>query len=233
MTGIQKIAAGVVAVVAVSGAGAAVAATQLRSPQEENRAVVNDAANQLGVTPERLTTALKTALKNRVDAAVKAGEMTKEQGDAVKARIDANDVPFLRPGFRHGPGFGSPKGRHFQFEFRFHKLEVAAEYLGMTQIALRTALHNGKTLAGVARDRDKSVDGLVDAILAESKKKIDRAVAGKRLTQAEADEFKSGLKQRITDFVNGRFPRMGRGGGPRFHEFHESRDGAPMVRPAF
>ncbi len=236
MTGKQKIAAGVVALVAVSGAGAAVAATQLKSPQQESRAVVNDAAKQLGVTPERLTNALKTAQKNRVDAAVKAGELTKEQGDALKARIDADDAPLVGPGFHHGRGFGHPGGRHFKFGFRGHKLDVAAKYLGMTDAALRTALQNGKTLAGVARDRDKSVDGLVNAILAESNKKIDQAVKDERLTKAQADELKSGLKQRITDLVNGRHPRMGRGGGPRFHEFREFRGagaGAPMISPAF
>ena len=105
MTRIQKITVAVVAVVAVGGAGAAVAATKLGSPQEESRAVVNDAANQLGVTPERLTTALKTALKNRVDASVKAGRITKAEGDALKARIDENALPLFGPGrgrFEHG-----------------------------------------------------------------------------------------------------------------------------------
>jgi polyhydroxyalkanoate synthesis regulator phasin len=221
MTRIQKITVAVVAVVAVGGAGAAVAATKLGSPQEESKAVVNDAAKQLGVTPERLTIALKTALKNRVDAAVKAGRMTKAEGDALKARIDENAVPLLGPGrgrFGHGgPGHHGPG--------HLHGLNTAAKYLGMTEASLRTALEGGKTLAQVAKDRDKSVDGLVDALVADKRDGIDQAVKDGKLTRAEADEFLSGLKARVTDMVNGRFaPRFGRG-------FRGGDDAA--ARPAF
>jgi hypothetical protein len=222
MTRIQKIAAGVVALVAVSGAGAAVAATKLGSPQEESRAVVNDAANQLGVTPERLTTALKTALKNRVDAAVKAGQLTRAEGDALKARIDQNALPLFGPGgHRHGgPG-------HFRREVR--GLDAAAKYLGLSEAALRTQVEGGKTLAQVARDRDKSVDGLVDALVAEKKADIQQHVKDGRLTQAQADEFVSGLKARVTDMVNGRMPERGRRG---FHRFGPGAGEAEMMAPA-
>lgn len=207
MTRFQKIAAGVVAVVAVSGAGAAVAATKLGSPEEESRAVVNDAARELGVSPERLTNALKTGLKNRIDEAVEAGRMTKAEGDRLKARIDERRLPFLAPLGRRGPH--GPGGMHRDFRFHHsHKLETAAKYLGMTETALHNALRDGKTLAQVARDRNKAVDGLVDALVAESRKRIDKAVEDGRLTRAEADEFLAGLRDRITDRVNGRFPRL-------------------------
>lgn len=209
MTLTQKIAAGVVALVAVSGAGAAVAATKLGSPQEESRAVVNDAANQLGVTPARLTTALKTALKNRVDAAVTAGRMTKAEGDALKARIDENALPLFGPGGKRHGGPGHFKRGH-------HGLDAAAKYLGLSETALRTQLESGKTLAQVAKDRDKSVDGLVDALVADKKAGIQQAVKDGRLTQAEADEFVADLKARVTDMVNGRMPERGRRG---FHHF--------------
>ncbi|MGH2931836.1 MAG: hypothetical protein ACRDKK_03145, partial [Gaiellaceae bacterium] len=79
MTRIQKIAVGAVLALAVSGAGAAVAATKLRSPEQESRAVLNDVAGQLGVTPERLSNAFKTALKNRIDQAVKDGHLTQAE----------------------------------------------------------------------------------------------------------------------------------------------------------
>lgn len=226
MTSIQKIAVGIVTLVAIGGAGAAVAATKLGSPQEESRAVVNDAAGQLGVTPERLTTALKTALKNRVDAAVKAGQMTKAEGDALKARINENGVPLFGPGrggSRHGgPGHRGPG--------HVRSLDAAAKYLGMTEASLRTALEGGKTLAQVAKDRDKSVDGLVDALVADKRGQIDQAVKDGKLTRAEADEFLSGLKARITDMVNGRFaPHAGRG----FRGGGDEAAARPAFAPAF
>jgi hypothetical protein len=230
MTRTQKIAAGVVALMAVSGAGAAVAATQLRSPQERSRAVVNDAARELGVTPERLSNALKTAMKNRIDGDVQAGRLTQEQGNRLKQAIDEQDVPMLGPGLRGGPHFGPGFHRKGHFGPRhFAKLEVAAKYLGMTQAALRDALEDGKTLAQVARDRDKSVDGLIDALVAEKRERINDAVEDGHLTRAQADEILEDLRTRVTDMVNGRFPRLERG---RFNRF-EGPGRRPLILPTY
>ena len=85
----RKILIATAAALAVAGGGAAIAASKSGSPQEESKAVVDDAAKQLGVTPAKLSSALKQALENRVDAAVAAGRLTKEQGDALKQRIEA------------------------------------------------------------------------------------------------------------------------------------------------
>jgi phage-related minor tail protein len=76
----------------------------------------------------------------------------------------------------------------------------------MTQAQLRQALESGKTLAQVAKEHNKSVDGLVNALVGEAEKKLDKAVAAGRLTEAEKKEMLAGLKDRITDLVNGRFP---------------------------
>jgi polyhydroxyalkanoate synthesis regulator phasin len=220
MTRIQKMAIGGVLVLAVSGAGAAVAATKLRSPQQESQALVNDVAGQLGVTPERLTNAFKTAMKNRIDQAVKDGRLTKAQGDRLKAEIDRQSVPMIGPGFRHpgGHGFGFRHGHE-------GKLDAAATYLGMTPAALRSALEDGKTLARIAKDRGKSVDGLVDALVAEKKKGIDQAVEDGHLTRAQADAFLQGLRSRVADMVNGRRPER-----PHFgHRFRSP----PGDRPSF
>ena len=48
-----RLVAGAVAGLAVAGGGAAFAATQLGSPKQENQAVLNDAAKQLGIEPAR------------------------------------------------------------------------------------------------------------------------------------------------------------------------------------
>jgi hypothetical protein len=214
MTRIQKIAAGAVVLVAVGGAGAAVAATKLGTPAEERKAVVNDVANQLDVTPAELTAAFKAALKRQVDRAVASGRLTQAEGNALKERIDENELPLFGPGLRGGDR---------QFGFRHHghgpfhrHLDAAAQYLGLTQAALREQLEDGKTLAQVARDRNKSVDGLVDALVASKRARIEQEVEDGRLTRAEADEFLEGLRERTTAMVNGRFP-MHR----RFHRLPE------------
>ena len=98
-------AAGVAFVVAGLGAAGAIAASRMLSPNEESKAVIDDAAAQLGVEPSELSDALKEALKNRVDEAVEAGRLTKEQADELKKRIDSDEYPMLI-----GPGFG--RGGH-------------------------------------------------------------------------------------------------------------------------
>lgn len=199
------------AALAVAGGGAAIAASKSGSPQEESKAVVEDAAKQLGITPAKLSAALKQALENRVDAAVAAGRLTKEQGDALKKRIEAEDFPMLgRLGMGLGHRGGGP-GIH-----RFGHLDAAAAYLGMTEAALRTQLAGGKTLAEVTKAKGKSVDGMVSALVADEKKELDAAVKAGRITQAQADAFLANAKQRFSDAVNGtRAEGMhGRFGGP-------------------
>jgi hypothetical protein len=191
-----KLVAGVGAVVALAGGGAAIGATQFGSPSEESQAIVNDAANQLGVEPSELTAALKQALENRVDAAVEAGTITEEQGAALKERIAAGDYPIL--GLR-----GGGPGHHFGFGRGFGHLDAAANYLGVTETALRTQLADGKTLAEVAEAQNKSVDGLVDALVADEKKALDAAVTAGRLTDAQRDAMLARAEERFEALVNG------------------------------
>lgn len=202
----SKIAIGGAALVATVGAGGAIAATQL-NPKQESQAVVNDAAEQLGVEPSELTAALKEALANRVDAAVEAGRLTEEQGAELKERIEAGDVPLVGVG---GPGFGH------RMHYHFGDMDAAASYLGMTEANLEAALEDGKTLAQLARDRDKSVDGLVTALVDAAKSDLAAAVKAGRLTDAQRDSIVSGLEERITGLVNGERPEppAGRGFGP-------------------
>jgi hypothetical protein len=60
---------------------------------------------------------------------------------------------------------------------------AAAAYLGLTPAELRAQLESGKTLAQVAADRGKSVQGLKAAILAGAKTDLDAAVAAGKSPQ--------------------------------------------------
>ncbi|MGB2954181.1 MAG: hypothetical protein WBB74_12440 [Gaiellaceae bacterium] len=190
----RKIVAGAAAGLAVAGGGGAIAATQF-SPKAESDAVISDAAKQLGVQPSALSDALKKALSDRVDASVAAGRLTKDQGDALKARIQSGAFPI----------FGGPRGGFEHFGL-FRDLDTAASYLGQTGAKLQSELESGKTLAQVAKDQSKSVDGLVQALTDAAKKKLDNAVSAGRLTSTQEQSILSDLKARITDFVNGKLP---------------------------
>jgi hypothetical protein len=158
---------------------------------------------QLGIPPCKLSEALKKALIDLLAAAVAAGRLSKAEGDAFKARIQSGEVP-LFGGLHGGPGHGG----------FFGNLDAAASYLGLTESELRAQLQGGKSLAKITRDQGKSVDGLVDALVAAAKEKLDAAVAAGRITKAEENSVLADLRERIASRVE-----AAGSGPPRFRPF--------------
>jgi hypothetical protein len=159
--------------------------------------LVDDVAARLGVTPEKLRTAFTDALAARIDAAVKAGKLTPEQGAKLKERI-AN---------AKGLGIGARRAftqKHKALVARIvrvNRLHLAAKYLGMTPKEIRTARQDGQSLAQIATSKGKSVDGLVAAIVAPAKARAAKAVSNGRLTQQRADELIARLTERAQALV--------------------------------
>jgi len=204
----RKVAAGAIALLAVAGGGGAIAATQF-SPQQENQAVLKDAADQLGVTPNELSAALKSALEKRVEAAVASGLVTKAQGDEMRQRIESGPLPLFGLG-----GHGRP-GEFGQHDV-FRGFDTAARYLGISDAELNSQLESGRTLADIAKAKGKDVGGLVDALLADAKAHLDEEVQEGDLTRAQANAMLARIRQGITAMVNGRRPDApfhGREGG--------------------
>jgi len=215
----RKLVAGAGAALAVAGGGAALAATQFGTRGQESQAVVDDAAKQLGISSGKLTDALRKALENRVDAAVAAGRLTKEQGDAMKARIESGAMPlFGGPalGDRGRGGFGLGPARH-GFGFRLPGLDAVASYLGLSEDALRQQLVSGRSLADIAKAQGKSVAGLEKTITDTATTKLDAAVAKGYLTKEQEQSILSELKDHVDDLVNGTLPRLDGRPGFRFH----------------
>jgi uncharacterized coiled-coil protein SlyX len=217
------LAVGAVAVAAVLGAGAAVAATQdVFDPKEEQEAFQAAVAEELNVTTTELQNAYKAAALKQLDAAVAAGRLTEEQADAIRERIEAGD--FLGPHF----GFG------FGFEHHLEGgpgIEGAANYLGLTEAELHERLRNGQTLAEIAEAEGKSVSGLKQALIAAAKDRLDQAVDDGRITDAQRDALLGRLASRIDAVVNGE-PLLER--GPGFgHRFGGPMDGSfvPLAPP--
>jgi len=200
-----KIAGGTAALAAVVGVGGAVAATQL-SPSEESDAIVADAAKQLGVSADTLDAALKQALENRFDAALKAGTITSAQAAELKQRVEAGDVPLVGLGL----GIGHHGGHHGFVDF-----STASEYLGLTEAQLRTKIEDGDTLAEIAKAQGKSAGGLVDALVQAAKADLDEKVASGRITADQRTSILADLESRLEDVVNGEFSFGFRGPGGR------------------
>jgi hypothetical protein len=165
-----------------------------------------------------LQDAIVAAAKADLDKAVAAKQLTQSQADdalnALKARIGDLVNGQLRFGGRHA-GFAGRAGFGIG-------LDAAAKYLGLTQAQLRQKLASGQSLADVAKAQNKDVSGLEAAITADAKSKLDKAVADKKLTAAQADKLLSMLKSHVDDAVNAKPPagaprlRDKPGGGPRF-----------------
>ena len=118
---------------------------------------------------------LREALQTLVDA----GTLTSSQVESIVAALEA-----ARPAGDQDhesddghQGRGGPKG-----ERRQEMLAAAAEAIGITTTELQTAVKSGQTIAEVAEANGKSVQSVIDALVA----------------QATAD-----ITEHITDMVNG------------------------------
>ena len=219
---------GAAAVLAAVGGGAAFAATQLDTPSARSQAIINDAAGQLGVQPDKLSSALKKALEDQLQADVTAGRLTQAQADAQKQRIESGNYPLLGTGgfgFGRGGGFGHGGFGHGGFGFGAGFLAdytTAATYLGLTADQLRTDLMGGKTLADIATAQGKTADGLVTTLVSAVEKQLEAAVTAGRLTATQQQAIEKNLQQQITDLVNGTRPTTAPGmfGGPNFRAGH-------------
>jgi hypothetical protein len=209
----RRIAIGTTGLAVVAGAGGTYAATR-GSGDDERAAYLNDVARRLDVSPEKLRSALRGAFHDRLDAAVKAGRLTRAEADAIKERADrrGGPPPFLGGPHRHGGPHGH--GRPFRAG-----VEAASKYLDLSPARLRARLEAGRSLAQVARQRGKSVEGLKDAIGDAIRDRLDAAVEAKRLTKDQRQEILSHLDDRIDMIVERRgfFPRRARHRGFRPH----------------
>lgn len=206
----------VTAAVLVGGGGLAVAATSGDDHAKEQKAIIDNAAKRLSVTPDALTSALKGAFEDQLDQAVKDGKITQKQADAMKARIAKGDLPFGGGGRGHG-GPGGPGG------FDGHRgpggpgghgeeLTAAAKYLGLTEAQLRAKLVKGTTLAAIAKDQNKDVAGLEAALVDAKKADLAQAVKDGKLTQKQADAIEKGIAAHVKDEVENGRPAHGPGG---------------------
>ena len=214
-----KLVSAIAALALVAIAGGAYAATQ--SSTTPRQAFLNDAAKRLNVSPAKLRSALQGALIDRLNAAVAAGRITKAQASAIEKRIQQGGRVGLGargffghhfgPGGPGGPGFAAPGGP------RIGPLGAAASYLGVSQMQLFKDLSSGKSLAQVAKSKNKSVSGVRSAILNSLKSRLDKAVSAKMITKTQEQRILNRLSSRLTEKINhaGYGPRFG--GGPMGH----------------
>jgi len=208
------------AALAAAGTGVAVATSRPDDAKQREQAVLSDAAKRLDVSPSELRDALAAAQDDQLDADVKAGRLTQEQADAIKAHRNEEASVLGGPGVflhhRGGPDFPRGPGRG-----PGDILKAAAGALGISQAKLIEQLRDGKSLDAVAKANGKSFADVKAAIRTATKKELDAAVKAGRFTQAQADDMLERLTEHLDDF--------GLFGGPR--EFHRGPDGPGAPPP--
>jgi hypothetical protein len=216
----------VVGVAILIGAGVAVGQSQSPSPSpsssSDHRSAKAQArsefldivARRLGIERSRLDSALKAMALAEVQWAEDNGFIAKARADRIRERINSGEAKGLGRFGLHGPlglGLGG-YGQHGGFlKGRFHRagglVTAAATYLGLSERELIRELRT-KTLAKVARDQDKTVDGLEAAIRAAKKANLDEAVAEGRITSAQANALLQRFDAEVSDLVNGIPPNL-------------------------
>jgi DNA-binding phage protein len=178
--------------------------------------LITAAATYIGITPADLKTQL-AAGKSLADIAVANGKtrdgliaaLTAAEQQTISTLVDQKGTAF--PG---APGLGGPGGPRggFGFGVQGDPLAAAATFLGTTTADLRTKTEAGQTLAQIATAAGKTRDGLIQALVADAKTKIEAAKTAGTITADQATQLENGLTDRMTKLVDSTEPA---GRGPR------------------
>ena len=175
-------------------------------------------AGKLGIETDKLQQAVHDARSDEIDAAVERGDLTQEQADRLKQRLDEapldGDFGF-GPGYRHGRGHG---GAHPGFGSIGGAGDLAA-FLGIDVPQLREELGaEGASLASVAGAHGKSRDDLKAFLQQKADERIDAAVADGDLSDEQAAAMKAKLSSHLDELIDAQMPRFKhdgfRGRGP-------------------
>ena len=154
---------------------------------------IDKLAGILHLTPAQTTDALKQAQLQTVDQMLKDGQITQQQADAMKARINAGQGLGFGFGGRHG-GFGGFKGNGALMQsLTTAELNAAASALHMSTADLRSALKSGKSLSAIETQQKVSDSAVKTAMKNAAKGVLDNAVKAGTITQAQADAILSRL----------------------------------------
>jgi uncharacterized protein (DUF433 family) len=159
-------------------------------------------ASEHSVDPASVVNAVVAALIQRIDEAAAQGKI-----DANRAEQAKQKLPDLANRFVNQTKSNAGRGRAILRD----AANAAAREIGISVAHLKQAHKDGKSIAQVAEDHNKSVDDVANAIVKQATSDIDQAVKDGKLDSTKADQIKQKLPDRAKQFVN-REPKQ-RGGG--------------------
>ena len=157
-----------------------------------------------GKSRAALVAELQAAVNAAVDGAVAANTITPEQGATAKAGAPANIARFVDHVYEQRATKPKVTTRPLKAAAFVGDAVVATrEYLGITQLALNTAVREGKSLGEVANSTPgKSRDGLIAHLSTLASSKIDKATTDGKITAEQATALKAQVGAAVTALVD-------------------------------
>jgi len=188
-------------------AGQTAAATIGISPEELRSQVragktVAQVSTERGVDPANVVNAIVVALTQQIDQKAAAGAVDANRAEHAKQKLPDVANRFVNETKQR-------RGRRVLKD----AVQAAAKEIGVSTSDLKDARKNGKSIAQVAKEHDKSVDDVVNAVVKAATSAIDQAVKDGKLDAKKADEIKQKLPDRVNQLVN-REPRRGSSATP-------------------
>jgi len=158
-------------------------------------------ATEHGVDPTSVVNAVVTALTQQIDQAAAQGTIDATRAEQAKQKLPDRANRFVNE-------TKSTHGRRRGRAVLKDAVNAAAKEIGVSVADLKQARKDGKSIAQVAKDHDKSVDDVVNAVVKQATSDIDQAVKDGKLDSKKADEIKQKLPDRAKQLVN-REPHRG------------------------
>jgi hypothetical protein len=158
-------------------------------------------------------------LKDALAPLVANGTITQSQADAV--------IKALEDAAPKGDGHGGRGMGGFGFGGLRMGFDTAAKTIGIPTGDLMKALAGGQSVADVAKAHTVDPQKVIDALVADAKARLDKAVGANKLSQDQADQILLKEAKVIGDLVNGSLPKMPFGFGHGGFGFGHGGQGGP------
>src|SRR5437868_4677467 len=150
-------------------------------------------ATEHNVDPAGVVNAVVAALTQQIDRAAAQGKIDGNRADQAKQKL-----PDFANRFVNETKSKRGRGRAILKD----AANAAAKEIGVSVADLKQARKDGKSIAQVAKDHNKSVDDVVNAIVKQATSDIDQAVKDGKLDSNKADQIKQKLPDRAKQLVN-------------------------------
>ena len=154
---------------------------------------VASVAQNLGVTPTRLDTAIQAAELARVNTLSQSHKMSAARAKALTALIDKNPLAALSVGLNQRPLMAA--------QMRRVEMKAAIGYLGLTGAVVHKDHAAGQSLAAIATAQGKTAAGLVQAMLVPLQTRLAKAVAAGHLSATQEQTMLSHAQTMLNTWV--------------------------------